>query len=250
VIDEWTREQSWEHPVSKQTHQWRERVLVARSSAYQTGLRRRRERTLARLTQELAKLWQPPGRGRKRYRSRQALERVVAERIAQAKLNGVVQTRVAQETLPGGTARWIVSALWVNLAAWQALVERLGCQVYVTSTTRAHYAAPALVAAYHQQVVQERDFSRLKMRHLHIRPIYLRDEKRIAGLLWLLCLALRVLTLTEYRLSTALAERGEEVTGLNPASHTQSTVRPTTERVLDAFTSIMLTTIEVAGGHD
>jgi hypothetical protein len=49
-----------------------------------------------------------------------------------------------------------------------------------------------------------------------------------------------VLTLTEYRLRTALAERGEELAGLNPASRTQSTACPTTERVLDAFTSITL----------
>jgi hypothetical protein len=33
----------------------------------------------------------------------------------------------------------------------------------------------------------------------------------MAGLLWLLCLALRVLTLTEYRVRTALADRGEEL---------------------------------------
>ena len=249
MIDAWEREQSWTHPVTRHTHQWRERVLVTRSSAYQAGLRRRHERTLARLSEDLAKLWQPLGRGRKRYGSRQALEGVVAQRIAQANLTGVVQTRVAQETLPDGTTRWVVSALWVNLAAWQGLVERLGWQVYVTNTTKAHYEAPALVAAYHQQVVQERGFSRLKSRHLHIRPVYLRDEKRIAGLLWLLCLALRVLTLTEYRLRTALAERGEELVGLNPASRTPSTARPTTERVLDAFPSITLTTIEVEGGQ-
>ncbi len=248
MIDEWEREQSWKHPVTQQTHKWTERVLVACSSAYQAGLRRRRERTLARLTEDLAKLWQPPGRGRKRYGSRQELERVVAERIAQAKLTGVVQTRVDQQTLTDGTTRWIVSAVWVNLAAWQALVERLGWQIYVSNTTKAHYDAPALVAAYHQQVVQERGFSRLKTRHLHIRPVYLRDEDRIAGLLWLLCLALRVLTLTEYRLRTALAERGEELMGLNPASRTQSTAQPTTERVLDAFSSITLTSIEVEGG--
>jgi len=249
MMDEWEREQSWTHPVTKQTHEWTERVVVARSSAYQAGLRRRRERTLARLTEDLTKLWQPPGRGRKRYRSRQELERVVADRIAQAKLTGVVQTRLAQETLPDGTTRWIVSAMWVNLGAWQAMVERLGWQVYVTNTTQAHYDAPALVAAYHQQVVQERGFSRLKTRHLHIRPVYLRDEERIAGLLWLLCLALRVLTLTEYRLRTALAERAEELIGLNPASRRQGTMRPTTERVLDAFTSITLTSIEVEGGR-
>ena len=46
---------SWTHPVSERTHEWTERVLVARSSAYQAGLRRRRERTLTRLSHDLAK---------------------------------------------------------------------------------------------------------------------------------------------------------------------------------------------------
>jgi transposase len=248
MIDAWAREQRWSHPVTQRTYTWTERVLVVRSSAYHAGLRRRRERALTRLTDDMVKLWQAPGRGRKRSRSRQELERTVAERIAQAGLTGVVQTAVAEETLPDGTSRWIVSAVWVHLAAWQDLVDRLGWQVDVTNTTKGHYSAPALVASYPQQALEERGFSRLKTRNLHIRPVSLRDETRIAGLLWLLCLALRVLTLTEHRLRTALAERAEELTGLNPASHTQSTSRPTTERVLAAFASITLTTIGTEGG--
>jgi transposase len=248
MIDEWEREHSWTHPVTQQPHTWTERVLVVRSSAYQAGLRRRRERALTRVTEDLIALRRPAGRGRKRYRCRETLERVVAERVAQAGLTGVVQTAVAEETLPDATTRWIVMAVWVNLAAWQALVERLGWQVYVTNTTKGQYSAPALVAAYHQQVRQERGFSRLKTRHLRIRPVYLRDETRMAGLLWLLCLALRVLTLTEHRLRTALVERGEALAGLNPASRTQCTARPTTEQVLAAFAHITLTTIRTAGG--
>jgi transposase len=248
MIDEWERAQSWTPPLTQKTHTWTERVLVVRSSAYQVGLRQRRVRALARLTDDLVALWQPSGRGRKRYRSREELERAVAERLALAGLPGVVQTAVAEETLPDGTRRWIVSAVWVNLAAWQALVDRLGWQVYVTNTTKAHYSAPALVASYHQQALEERGFSRLKTRNLHIRPVYLRNETRIAGLLWLLCLALRVLTLTEHRLRTALATRGEELAGLNPASRMQSTSRPTTERVLAVFTAITLTTIDTAAG--
>jgi hypothetical protein len=248
MIDEWEREQSWTPPVTQRRHTWTERVLVVRSSAYQAGLRRRRERALARLSDDLVTLWHPAGRGRKRYRSREALERTVAERVARAGLTGVVQTAVTEETLPDGTTRWIVAAVWVQLAAWQALVERLGWQVYVTNTTTAHYSAPVLVAAYHQQVLQERGFSRLKTRNLCIRPVYLRDETRMAGLLWLLCLALRVLTLTEHRLRTALAERGEALAGLNPASRMQSTSRPTTEQVLAAFANITLTTIKAEGG--
>lgn len=58
---------------------------------------------------------------------------------------------------------------------------------------------------------------------------------------------MRVLTLTAYRLRIALAARGEELAGLNPASRTQSTTQPTTERVLAAFANLTLTTIRAAG---
>jgi transposase len=93
-IDAWEREQQWSHPVTQRLHTWTERVLVVRSSAYQTGLRRRRERALTRLSEELATLWQPAGRGRKRSRSREALEHTVAERVARAGLTccGLIKT--------------------------------------------------------------------------------------------------------------------------------------------------------------
>ena len=106
MLDEWEREQSWTHPVTHRRPTWIERVLVVRSSAYQAGLRRRRARALARLSDDLGTLWHPAGRGRKRSRSREALERTVAERGARAGVTGVVQTAVAEATLPDGTTRW------------------------------------------------------------------------------------------------------------------------------------------------
>jgi len=244
VIDEWTRDQTWVDPATHQGHTWTERVLVVRSTQQQTGLRRRREQALARLTTRLEALRQPPKQGRKRYTSEAELRSVVAELIAAAGLPGVVHADVVEATLPNGTTYWSVGCLWVNLAAWQALVARLGWHVYVTNTTEIQYTAPTLVGTYRQQPVQERGFARLKTRNLQIRPVYLRDEQRIAGLLWLLVLALRVLVLTEQRLRARLEERQETITGLNPASRTQATQRPTTERVLAAFENITLTTID------
>ena len=243
VLDEWTRRQSWSDPKTTRSHTWSERVLVVRSAAYHAGQRKLRERALARLSEQVSALWEPPTRGRKRYRHRHELETMVAAWIECAGLRGVVQAEVVEEALPDGTTRWTVAALALDLRAWQALVERLGWQVYVSNTTEQQYDAQALVTSYHQQPVLERGISRLKTRNLQIRPIYLRDETRMAGLLWLLTLALRVLTLTESRLRTALAEREEEVVGLNPASRSQTTSRPTTERVIAAFANLTLTTL-------
>jgi transposase len=105
-----------------------------------------------------------------------------------------------------------------------------------------------LVEHYRHQPIQEAGFARLKSRNLHIRPVYLRDEQRLSGLLWLLCLALRVLTLVEYRVRTALSQQAAVLVGLIPGSPTQATSRPTTERLIGAFGNITLTCLDSEKG--
>ena len=226
VVDPFAREQTWQHPTSAQRTTWTERVLVVRAAAYQARLRQLREQALARLTADLLQLTQPPARGRKRYAQEADLATVVAKRIAEAKLEGRVQTTLAPHARPDGTRAWGVAAVWVDLPAWQAMVDRLGWQVYVTNTTPAQYDVSALVTSYHQQPVHERSFSRLKTRNLQLCPVFVRDETRIMGLVWLQCLALRVLVLTEQRLRTAMQAQGQVLVGLNPASQTHATSAP------------------------
>jgi transposase len=237
VIDAWTRAQ--QHGETD----WTERVLVVRSAQLQTGLSRRREEALARVTTQLEALRLPPRRGRPVYRTEAALRQEVDALLRTAHLQDIVQVPLCATPRPGGSSRWIVGAYSVDLAAWRSMVDRLGWHVYVSNTTQAQYAAPVLVDAYRHQVIQERGFARLKTRTLHIRPVYLANEGRIAALTWLLCLALRVLTLTEYRLRTALQQRGEVLIGLNPASRSHATQRPTTERLIQAFRHITRTCI-------
>lgn len=243
----WEREQSWTDPGSGQTHTWPERVLLVRSAGHHAAAGQGAERARAAVLEELAALRQPPKRGRKRYTSEAVLAAVVAGKLAAARLTGIGTVPLHEEGGAAGPPRWTVGELRVDEAAWAAYLERLGWQVYVTNTTAAQYAAEALIRSYRQQPVQERGFARLKSRTLHIRPVYLRDEERIAGLLWVLSLALRVLTLTEYRLREAVRTQEEAVTGLNPANRGQATTRPTTERIIGVFTDVTLTTIQQGG---
>jgi transposase len=247
VIDEWERPQRWSDPVSGREHTWTERVLLVRSCAYQQGLLRRREQALERVTDALLALQKPPGRGRKSYRSQEELEAVVSGLIARAGLGGVLHAPVIEQVRANGTGYFVVERVFVERVAWQRMAARLGWQVYLSNTTKEQYAAVALVESYRGQAIQERGFSRLKSRNLQIRPVFVREEQRICGLVWLLCLALRVLTLTEYRLRCALSERKEELVGLNPASRAQASARPTTERVIAAFGNLTLTILEAEG---
>lgn len=129
VIDAWTREQQAGDTA------WTERVLVTRSVQLQAGLRRRREEALVQLSVQLEALRQPPARGRTVYRTEGALRRVVDALLSKAHLQDIVQVSLCAAPRSDGTSRWVVGAYWVDRDAWQALVDRLGWQVYVTSTT-------------------------------------------------------------------------------------------------------------------
>ena len=243
-VYEWTRAQSWTNPDTGGRHDWQERVLLVRSPRQQQAMLQRRQRRLGKLHEQLQTLCLAPRRGRKRYVDRQHLQALVDSWVEAAGMTGLVAVTLVQEMQEGQRPRWVFGEMQVDAAAWAAMEERLGWQVYLTNTSPHEYSALALIGVYHQQVIHERGFSRLKTRNLHVRPVYLRDQERIAGLMWLLCLALRVLTLTEYRLRTTLSQRGESLVGLNPAVPTQATSRPTTERVLGAFQNITLTIIQ------
>ncbi len=96
------------------------------------------------------------------------------------------------------------------------------------------------VDCYRQQWQPEHAFHRLKGGQLAITPLFLHDDARIRGLLFLLGIALRLLTLTEFCLRLALAKTGETLAGLYDGNPRRVTGQPTTERLLKAFDPITL----------
>jgi len=240
-VSTWEREQSWLDGLTRQETVWAERVLLVRSESLRNALIRKSQQRLGKFGQDLDELALPPAKGRRRYRTREALQAKVDSLLDHYHLHGLVQVELTEQVLANGTTRWIVQTFHRDQAAWEAALDRLGWSIYLTNTTPQHYDVPSLLWTYRHQIVHERGFARLKTRRLFIRPVYLRDELRIAGLVWLLCLALRVLTLTEFRLRSALQRTPQALLGLNPAVPSQSTTRPTTERVLHAFRNLTLT---------
>ncbi len=240
-VSAWEREHCWLDPLTHQESMWAERVLLVRWAALRDGLIRKSQQRLAKFGQALDELALPPAKGRRRYRTREALQAKVDSLLDHHHRRGLVQLELTQQVLPNGTTRWIVQSFHLDQAAWEAALDRLGWSIYLTNTSPQHYDVPSLLWTYRHPIVHERGFARLKTRRLYIRPVYLRDELRMAGLVWLLCLALRVLTLTEFRIRSELHRTQQALLGLNPAVPSQPTTRPTTERVLHAFRNLTLT---------
>jgi transposase len=100
------------------------------------------------------------------------------------------------------------------------------------------------VLAYRSAYQVERSLGRLKGRPLSLRPMYVQRDDHATGLIRLLSIALRVLTLLEFVVRRQLAAAGETLAGLYAGNSQRETARPTAERLLEAFQEVTLTVLE------
>jgi transposase len=110
------------------------------------------------------------------------------------------------------------------------------------------YLCPYLkqaVGAYRDEYLTERGLARLKGFPLSLTPIYLQREDHVTGLIRLLSIGLRVLTLLEFQVRRNLNQNSEELAGLYVGNPKRKTARPTAEIILAAFKEITLLLIEV-----
>jgi transposase len=127
----------------------------------------------------------------------------------------------------------------------QQQMRTLGWRVYVTNHPRSTLSLEQAVLAYRQEYRIERGFGRLKGHPLSLTPMYLQREDHIQGLIRLLLMALRLLTLMEFQVRRALAHQQESLTGLYVGNPKRATAHPTSELLLAQFCDMTLTLLEV-----
>src|SRR4029077_12785997 len=92
--------------------------------------------------------------------------------------------------------------------------QEMGWRVYATNQLSLNLAG--VVWGYRGQNRLEDNWSRLKGQPLGLTPMYLQQESRILGLVLLLSLGLRLLTLVEWAAREKLREGGQTLKGLYP----------------------------------
>ncbi len=237
---------------------WTERQLVVRSrqqaQTAETALRKR----LAQAEQELAAL--PLARqGKRRWADVAALEQAAAAIVTRYRVAEVLRVscwvEVEERAVRGygqrpatvrSTPRFAVRTE-VDAGALAAAIERLGWRVYVTNQPAAQLSLEQAVLAYREEYLVERSLGRLKGAPLSLRPLYLARDDHATGLVRLLSIALRVLTLVEFVVRRQLAVEGATLAGVYAGQPTRATARPTAERLLASFRDVTLTLVGLPG---
>ena len=133
----------------------------------------------------------------------------------------------------------------VNPEALEAAKRRCGWRVY--GTNHPTLTLPQAVLSYRGQYGIEHDFARLKGRPLGLSPMYLQSDRRVVGLVHLLSIGLRVLTLVEYVVRRNLAACGERLRGVYAGQPGRGTTRPSAELLLEVFRGLDLRIVEAEG---
>lgn len=140
----------------------------------------------------------------------------------------------------------------VDEEALESAVRRLGWRIYSTNQPSEQLSLEQVMAgvgltsvlAYRNEYLVERSLGRLKGRPLSLRPMYVQRDDHATGLIRLLSIALRVLTLLEFVVRRQLAVEEAMLSGLYAGNPKRETAQPTTERLLEAFQEVTLTVIE------
>jgi transposase len=240
--------------VAGQPYHWQERRLVIQScqlaQAGERGLRAR----LAKAQAEITAL-QTRGRGRRRCADPSAVREAVDAILARYRVQGLLHVRYkeqlwAQPVRRHGGRDASVRLEWdiqvtvsLDQEAVAAAVRQLGWRVYATTPPREQLSLQEAVLAYRNEYLVERAMGRLKGRPLSLTPMYLERDDHATGLIRLLSIGLRVLTLLEFGVRRRLATAKTTLTGLYVGNPKRATAHPTAERLLEAFQGLTLTII-------
>jgi transposase len=125
--------------------------------------------------------------------------------------------------------------------------ERLGWRAYLTNAPVSALSGAEAVLTYRDEWRVEMGFRRLKGVPLSVSPLFVQRDDQAIGLMHLLSLGLRVLSVMEFVLRQRLQQQGKVLVGLYRDRPTKATNRPTIERILQAFDNLNLTTVVVHG---
>lgn len=260
--------QGWEQQRPQQLEaadnpgQWTERQLLIYSPNLAQSGYRGLEKRLELATEKLLRLTPPPGRGQRQCQELAPLQDAVAAILSHHQVADFLRVtyhqQVEERSIRGygqrparvQTAVRYQVAVTRDETAVQEAYRQMGWRWYVTNAPVDRLSLAQAVRVYRGGVATiENLFSRLKGRPLGLRPLFVRRDDHLVGLVRLLSLALRTLTLIEFVVRRELQTQQETLAGLYPGQPTRTTDRPTTERLLRTFKGIMLSLIDLPGQH-
>jgi transposase len=232
---------------------WTERHLIVRSVKLAKAATEALQARLVRAQVALGAMNEHK-QGKKRYHDVASVQQAI---LKQHRVEGLLRVTIEEQVEErwvraygnrpaGGRVERTLSVRWeVNASAVEEAIRCLGWRVYATNQPKEMLPLEQAILAYREEDLVERGFGRLKGKPLSLSPMYVQSDQRATGLIRLLSIGLRVLTLLEWSCRQHLADTKTTVAGLYAGNPKRTTNRPTAEALLGAFQGIHLSEVSI-----
>ncbi len=237
---------------------WKERRLLVQSMAATLAAQKSLQERLLQAHQALQSLL-ARRQGKAHLTERTQVEEAIKGLLTSFRVEGLLRVQIQEQVQehPVRAYRGRLSGIRRDVTftlscereekAIEQAMSALGWRVYATNQVTDHLGLEQAVEVYRDEYLVERNFSRLKGRPLGLAPLYVQRDDHRVGLVRLLTLALRVLTLVEGVVRQRLSEQNEELAGVFAGNPKRRTSQPTTERLLKTFSEVTLTIVRTPG---
>ena len=235
--------------------EWEEQWVVVHSFKHQTRQKKGLDQRLERAKDAIAEL-NLRGRGHK-HRTLEETQTAVEAILKRYRVSDILMVEVltqehithkrAYKDRPACTLTTTTVSVTsqINSSTYEQTVQRFGWRVYACNDM--NLSVQKVVYAYRNEYLIERCFGRYKGKALGLHPLFLASDERVKGLIRLLSIGLRVLSLLEFSVRSALKDQKQDLAGLYAGNPKRSTHKPTAERLLQAFEGITLTCVRING---
>ncbi len=242
--------------VKGKTSTWTERHLSVRSVQQAKAATEALQARLAKAQVALGHLNEHK-QGKKRYHDGASLQQAVQAILKQYRVEGLLTVTIEEQVeehrvraygnRPAGVRveRVLSVRSEGDASAVEEAIRWLGWRVYATNQPKEVLPLEQAILAYREEYLVERGFGRLKGKPLSLSPMYVQSDQRATGLVRLLSIGLRVLTLLEFSARQHLADTKTTVAGLYAGNPKRTTSRPTAEALLGAFKGIHLSEVSI-----
>lgn len=256
--------QGYEHlhschfPLAGEEFTWSERRLLVYSIAHANAEKKALQTRIDKAQKDLESL-NLLRRGKKSFQDLETFVKSAESIIAKNRVQSLFQLRFQEQVEKHSQRRYRDRPARViekrrfhvdyslDVPAVERKRELLGWRVYATNHPEPELSLSQAVIVYRQEYLIEKGFGRLKGHPLSLRPMFLQREDHIKGLIRLLTIGLRLLTLVEFQVRRSLALEKIELAGLYAGNSKRSTAKPTAERLLASFKEITLVLIDARG---
>src|SRR5713101_954478 len=242
--------------VKGKTITWTERHLIVRSIQQAKAARDALQARLAKAQAEVEHLNEHK-QGKKRYHDGASLQQAAQAILKRHRVEGLLRVTIEEQveerwvraygnrSAGGRVERALSVCAEVDAPAVEEAIHWLGWRVYATNQPKEVLPLEQAILAYREEYLVERGFGRLKGKPLSLSPMYVQSDQRATGLVRLLSIGLRVLTLLEWSCRQHLADTKATVAGLYAGNPKRTTNRPTAEALLGAFQGIHLSEVSI-----